>query len=132
MDTEEFRVRGKEMVDYICTYMTTIRSRRVTPSVEPGYLRAALPPSAPEYPESWDDVMCDVENKIMPGLTHWQHPRFHAYFPSGNGYPSILGDMLSAGIACIGFSWVRITFYSKNPNSTQFLMLHFFNIVLRM
>ncbi|KPJ01814.1 PREDICTED: tyrosine decarboxylase [Papilio xuthus] len=105
MDTEEFRVRGKEMVDYICTYMTTIRSRRVTPSVEPGYLRAALPSSAPEYPESWDDVMCDVENKIMPGLTHWQHPRFHAYFPSGNGYPSILGDMLSAGIACIGFSW---------------------------
>jgi tyrosine decarboxylase len=49
--------------------------------------------------------MQDVESKIMPGVTHWQHPRFHAYFPSGNSYPSILGDMLSDGIGCIGFSW---------------------------
>ncbi|CAF4773546.1 unnamed protein product [Pieris macdunnoughi] len=105
MDTEEFRVRGKEMVDYICTYMSTLSSRRVTPSVEPGYLRAALPSEAPEHPEDWDDVMKDVENKIMPGVTHWQHPQFHAYFPAGNAYPSILGDMLSAGIGCIGFSW---------------------------
>ncbi|KAF9802353.1 hypothetical protein SFRURICE_009035 [Spodoptera frugiperda] len=105
MDVEEFRVRGKEMVDYICTYMTTLETRRVIPSVEPGYLRAALPAEAPQHPEAWDDVMTDVENKIMPGVTHWQHPRFHAYFPSGNGYPSILGDMLSAGIGCIGFSW---------------------------
>ncbi|XP_047510678.1 tyrosine decarboxylase [Pieris napi] len=105
MDTEEFRVRGKEMVDYICTYMSTLSSRRVTPSVEPGYLRTALPSEAPEHPEDWDDVMKDVENKIMPGVTHWQHPQFHAYFPAGNAYPSILGDMLSAGIGCIGFSW---------------------------
>lgn len=107
MDVEEFRVRGKEMVDYICTYMTTLKTRRVTPSVEPGYLRAELPAEAPFHPECWDDVMKDVENKIMPGVTHWQHPRFHAYFPSGNAYPSILGDMLSAGIGCVGFSWVR-------------------------
>lgn len=49
--------------------------------------------------------MADVETKIMPGVTHWQHPRFHAYFPSGNSFPSILGDMLSDGIGCIGFSW---------------------------
>ncbi|CAH0720743.1 unnamed protein product, partial [Brenthis ino] len=105
MDTEEFRVRGKEMVDYICTYMNTLRTRRVTPAVEPGYLRKELPSKAPMYPEDWEDVMCDVEHKIMPGLTHWQHPNFHAYFPSGNAYPSILGDMLSSGIGCIGFSW---------------------------
>lgn len=106
MEVEEFRVRGKEMVDYICTYMTTLNNRRVTPSVEPGYLRAALPADPPLHPESWDEVMHDVESKIMPGVTHWQHPRFHAYFPSGNSFPSILGDMLSAGIGCIGFSWV--------------------------
>lgn len=114
MDTEEFRIRGKEMVDYICTYINTLSSRRVTPSVEPGYLRAALPVEAPQYPESWDDVMKDVENKIMPGVTHWQHPRFHAYFPSGNAYPSVLGDMLSSSIGCIGFSWVNINFYLIN------------------
>ncbi|XP_068143673.1 aromatic-L-amino-acid decarboxylase isoform X2 [Drosophila tropicalis] len=60
---------------------------------------------APQEPENWDDIMNDVEEKIMPGVTHWQHPRFHAYFPAGNSFPSILGDMLGDGIGCIGFSW---------------------------
>lgn len=50
--------------------------------------------------------MEDVESKIMPGVTHWQHPRFHAYFPAGNSFASLLGDMLSDGLGCIGFSWV--------------------------
>ncbi|XP_066997953.1 aromatic-L-amino-acid decarboxylase [Anabrus simplex] len=105
MDTEEFRVKGKEMVDYICNYMDSLGSQRVTPKVEPGYLRKLLPGEAPQQPEDWDTIMKDVDNKIMPGVTHWQHPRFHAYFPSGNSYPSILGDMLSDAIGCIGFSW---------------------------
>lgn len=112
MDSQEFRLRGSEMVEYICKYMETLHSRRVTPSVEPGYLRHLLPDEAPENPENWDEIMQDVETKIMPGVTHWQHPRFHAYFPAGNSYPSILGDMLSDGIGCIGFSWVR--FYMEN------------------
>ena len=50
--------------------------------------------------------MKDVEDKIMVGMTHWQHPRFHAYFPAGNSFPSILADMLSGAIGCVGFSWV--------------------------
>lgn len=106
MDSQEFRVRGTEMVEYICKYMETLSQRRVTPSVEPGYLRHLLPDEAPQNPEDWDAIMGDVETKIMPGVTHWQHPRFHAYFPAGNSYPSILGDMLGDGIGCIGFSWV--------------------------
>ncbi|XP_063698452.1 tyrosine decarboxylase [Culicoides brevitarsis] len=105
MDGKEFLLRGKQMVDYIVEYNETLEKRRVTPCVEPGYLRHLLPDEAPKNPESWDDIMKDVESKIMPGVTHWQHPRFHAYFPSGNSYPSILGDMLSDGIGCIGFSW---------------------------
>lgn len=60
---------------------------------------------APFEPEEWNKIMQDVENKIMPGVTHWQHPRFHAYFPAGNAFESILGDMLGDGIGCIGFSW---------------------------
>uniref|UniRef100_A0A1B6E7B5 Tyrosine decarboxylase n=1 Tax=Clastoptera arizonana TaxID=38151 RepID=A0A1B6E7B5_9HEMI len=105
MDTEEFRTRGKEMVDYMCDYMNTIDNRRVTPDLKPGYLKPLLPPEAPQMPESFDEIMRDFNNKIMPGITHWNHPRFHAYFPSGNSYPSILAGMLSDVIACIGFSW---------------------------
>ncbi|XP_066260926.1 aromatic-L-amino-acid decarboxylase-like isoform X2 [Euwallacea similis] len=105
MDCDEFRCRGKEMIEYICTYLQRIDTRRVTPSIEPGYLRKLIPENAPVDPEDWDSIMADVESKIMPGVTHWQHPRFHAYFPSGNSFPSILGDMLSDAIGCIGFSW---------------------------
>ncbi|EDW01993.1 tyrosine decarboxylase [Drosophila grimshawi] len=105
MDSSEFRKRGMEMVEYICNYLETLGERRVTPSVEPGYLRHLLPTEAPHEPEDWDQIMNDVEDKIMPGVTHWQHPRFHAYFPAGNSFPSILGDMLGDGIGCIGFSW---------------------------
>lgn len=106
LDTQEWRRRGKEMVDYIADYMDTIHKRRVTPNVEPGYLKGLLPESAPYKSENWDTIMSDFEKFIMPGVTHWQHPRFHAYFPAGNSYPSILADMISDGIGCIGFSWV--------------------------
>ncbi|XP_026461475.1 tyrosine decarboxylase-like isoform X1 [Ctenocephalides felis] len=106
MDAEDFRHHGKEMVDYICSYLENIEKYRVIPDVEPGYLKTLLPSEAPETGEEWTKIMEDVEDKIMPGVTHWQHPRFHAYFPSGNSYPSILGDMLSDAIGCIGFSWV--------------------------
>lgn len=105
MDTAEFRVRGKEMVDFIADYMENIKSRRVTPEVQPGYLSNMISLDAPQTGEKWSDIMNDVEQKIMPGITHWQHPSFHAYFPAGNSYPSILGDMLSSGLGIIGFSW---------------------------
>lgn len=105
MNSVEFRQRGREMVEYIARYMETIRERRVTPQVEPGYLKELLPDTAPDLPEDWDTIIADVEKHIMPGVTHWQHPHFHAYFPAGNAYPSILADMLSDGIGCVGFSW---------------------------
>lgn len=69
MDIEEFRVRGKEMVDYICDFMSNIHTRRVTPDVGPGYLRPLLPSGPPNDPESWDEIMKDVESKIMPGVS---------------------------------------------------------------
>ena len=78
----------------------------MTPAIEPGYLSDLIPASPPHDPEPWEDIMKDVEDKIMVGMTHWQHPRFHAYFPAGNSFPSILADMLSGAIGCVGFSWV--------------------------
>nr|XP_053656968.1 aromatic-L-amino-acid decarboxylase-like [Cherax quadricarinatus] len=74
--------------------------------MEPGYQRPLLPAQAPDTPDEWSDVMADIERVIMPGVTHWHSPHFHAYFAAGNSYPAILADMLSDAIGCIGFTWV--------------------------
>ncbi|XP_061445193.1 aromatic-L-amino-acid decarboxylase isoform X1 [Rhineura floridana] len=105
MDVTEFRKRGKEMVDYVADYLEKIEKRQVYPDVEPGYLRPLIPDSAPEEPERFEDILKDVENIIMPGVTHWHSPYFFAYFPTANSFPALLADMLSGGIGCIGFSW---------------------------
>uniref|UniRef100_A0A915M710 Aromatic-L-amino-acid decarboxylase n=1 Tax=Meloidogyne javanica TaxID=6303 RepID=A0A915M710_MELJA len=105
MNAVEFRRRGRQMVDYITDYMENIENRRVVPSIEPGYLKELLPLHAPQTAEPFERVLQDFESYIMPGVTHWSHPRFHAYFPAGNSFPSILADMLSDALGAIGFSW---------------------------
>ncbi|NXW30300.1 DCHS decarboxylase, partial [Phaetusa simplex] len=96
---------GKEMVDYICQYLSNVRERRVIPDVQPGYMRAQLPDSAPVDPDSWDNIFGDIEKIIMPGVVHWQSPHMHAYFPALTSWPSLLGDMLADAINCLGFTW---------------------------
>ncbi len=102
----EFREFGKAMIDYAADYLENIRERPVLPDVRPGYLRNLLPDEAPEKPEEWKDVMADIERLVMPGVTHWQHPNFFAYFPAANSYPAIVADILSGAINCIGFTWL--------------------------
>lgn len=113
MNADEFRQKGKELIDYIANYMENIKDHRVTPNVEPGYLKPLLPKDAPQKGEEWDSIFKDFETKILPGVTHWQHPRFHAYFPAGNSYPSILGEVLSAGLGILGLSW------ASSPSCTE-------------
>lgn len=96
---------GKEMVDYIADYLENIRDRRVFPNVKPGYMRNLIPDSAPVDGEDWDKIFVDIERVIMPGVTHWQSPHMHAYFPALNSFPSLLGDMLADAINCLGFTW---------------------------
>ncbi|XP_058502762.1 aromatic-L-amino-acid decarboxylase [Solea solea] len=105
MDTEEFRRRGREMVDYVADYLDSIEKRPVFPDVEPGYLHSLIPTEAPVDPETYEDIIKDVERVIMPGVTHWQSPYFFAYFPASSSLPSILADMLCGALGCIGFSW---------------------------
>ena len=105
MTPSEFRRRGKEMVDWIADYYERVESFPVLSEAKPGELRAALPAQAPERGESFDAMMADVERLILPGITHWQSPNFFAYFPSNNSFPSILGEMLSAGLGVQGMLW---------------------------
>lgn len=112
MDSAEFRIRGKEMIDLVADYLDTIEKRRVLPDVKPGYLKDLIPANAPEEPEKWENLVSDIERVIMPGVTHWHSPHFHAYFPTANSYPAICADILSDAIACIGFSWVYTRYFS--------------------
>nr|XP_033777024.1 histidine decarboxylase [Geotrypetes seraphini] len=105
MEPEEYQRRGKEMVDYIYKYLSTVRERRVNPDVQPGYMRPLLPDNAPLESESWDSIFRDIEAVIMPGVVHWQSPHMHAYFPALTSWPSLLGDMLADAINCLGFTW---------------------------
>ena len=73
--------------------------------VEPGQVAAALPTSAPEDPESLDAVLADLSDLLLPGVTHWQHPRFFAYFPANSSPAGVLGDLLSSGIGSQGMIW---------------------------
>lgn len=97
---------GKELVDYIADYLENVRDRRVYPDVKPGYMRHLIPESAPLEGESWSKIFPDIERVVMPGVTHWQSPHMHAYFPALNSFPSLLGDMLADAINCLGFTWV--------------------------
>lgn len=69
MNIDEFQVRGKEMIEYICEYLRTLEGKRVTANVDPGYLRPLLPKEAPAKGESWDAIIRDVDRKIMPGVS---------------------------------------------------------------
>ncbi|XP_042274544.1 histidine decarboxylase [Thunnus maccoyii] len=105
MQAEEYNRRGKELVDYITQYLSSIRERRVIPDVKPGYMRELLPDTAPAEPEDWESIFNDIEKVIMPGVVHWQSPHMHAYYPSLTSWPSMLGDMLADAINCVGFTW---------------------------
>nr|ALG64483.1 dopa decarboxylase [Meretrix meretrix] len=117
MDAREFRKFGREMVDYIADYLENIRERPVVHRVKPGYLKTLIPDEAPQKPEDFSEVMKDIERVIMPGITHWHSPYFHGYYAAGNSFPSILGDMLSDTIGCIGFSW------AASPACTELEMI---------
>lgn len=105
MDSEEFRNFGKAAVDYIADYMDTIRNRPVLPNVQPKYLYEKIPNEIPKQGEHWKFILQDFDKVIMPGITHWQSPNFHAFFPTGSSFPSIVGELMSGALGIIGFHW---------------------------
>ncbi|GIL59409.1 hypothetical protein Vafri_14094 [Volvox africanus] len=113
---EDFRRMGYQMVDSICDYYSSLPHQRVRPDVQPGFLRGQIPPCPPEQPESFDEIIRDVHDKLMPGVTHWQSPSFFAYFPSNASFPAALADMWSSALSMIGFSW------AASPVSTELEM----------
>ena len=104
MKTEEFRKQGYKVIDWIADYYEHIDEYPVLSQVEPGKIRSQLPDNAPIEGREYDDILEDM-NIIMPGITHWQSPNFHAFFPCATSGPAVLGDLISTGLGINGMSW---------------------------
>jgi len=105
VNPEEFRRFGHQVVDWIADYRARAGQHPVMSRVEPGSVRAQLPATPPDQPEGFEAILRDLDRVVLPGLSHWQHPRFFGYFPSNGELSSVLGDYLSTGLGVIGLSW---------------------------
>jgi aromatic-L-amino-acid/L-tryptophan decarboxylase len=105
MSPEEFRARGHAVIDWIADYYKRIESFPVLSQATPDQIRSSLPAEAPQQGEPFENILRDVEQLILPGITHWQSPNFFAFFPSNASGPAILGDLLSSGLGVQGMLW---------------------------
>jgi aromatic-L-amino-acid decarboxylase len=106
MSPEEFRAAGYKAVDWLAEYMANVETYPVLSTVQPGWVREQLPGSAPEEGEPFEAILQDMDRVIMPGITHWQSPNFFAYFPANTSGPSVLAEMVSAGLGVQGMLWL--------------------------
>ena len=105
MTADEFRRHGHALVDWIADYWASLPDRPVLPTAPPGAVAARLPAAPPVEGDGLAGVLDDLDRVVVPGLTHWQHPRFFAYFPANTSGPSVLGDLVGAGLGVQGMLW---------------------------
>ncbi len=105
MTPDEFRVVGHRLIDWIADYRASVASRPVMARTEPGEVRSRFPTAPPAKPEDFEAIFHDLDNILLPGLSHWQHPSFFGYFPANSSLSSVLGDYLSTGLGVLGLSW---------------------------
>ena len=105
MNSDDFRQYGKQSIDWIADYLDQPERYPVLSRVKPGEVKGQLPAQPPESPESFDDIMRDFDEVIMPGITHWNNPAFIAYFGATGSMPGILGELLTAGLNVNGMLW---------------------------
>ena len=113
MSADDFRRYGKELIDWIADYQEQVERYPVLSQVESGEISAGLAAEAPVQGEDFATILDDLEAKILPGVTHWQSPHFHAYFPANTSGPAILGELLSSGLGVQGMLW------STSPACTE-------------
>lgn len=106
MSSEDFRKNAHMLVDWMADYLVSVGKYPVKPNIRPGDIKNQLPMSAPEGGEAFENIFADFEKIVLPGMTHWQHPQFLAYFPSGSSEPSILGEMLATTMGAQCMIWL--------------------------
>jgi aromatic-L-amino-acid decarboxylase len=105
MKKEDFRRAGYQIVDWIADYFENIENYPVLAKVQPGDIKNVIPAVPPARGEAVEEIFQDFESKILPGITHWQHPGWFAYFPANNSPASVLGELLTAGLGVQGMVW---------------------------
>jgi aromatic-L-amino-acid decarboxylase len=105
MDSATFRRLGRELIDWIADYREKIESFPVMSRVAPGDIRAMMPMEPPRRGAGLDGIAGALDEIVMPGITHWNHPGFFAYFPSNSDLSSVLADLVAAGLGAQGMSW---------------------------
>lgn len=113
MTPEQFRRHGYQVIDWLADYIENVEEYPVLSRVRPGAIRSRLPETAPEAGEPFELVLRDLDQIILPGITHWQSPGFFAYFPANASPASILGDLVSSGLGVQGMLW------STSPACTE-------------
>jgi aromatic-L-amino-acid/L-tryptophan decarboxylase len=102
---EEFRKAGHDVVDWIADFRATLENRPVMARTAPGEVARAFPAAPPETPQDPAEIFSALDRTIVPGLTHFGHPRFFGFFPTGGNLSSVLGDFLSTGLGALGLTW---------------------------
>lgn len=113
MTPDEFRARGREVIDWIADYMEHVEEYPVLSQVAPGEIAGRLPEHPPLHGEAFGEVLGDLDRVVLPGITHWQSPNFFGYFPANASGPAILGDLVSSGLGVQGMLW------STSPAATE-------------
>src|SRR5262245_57699474 len=96
MSADEFRRHGHDLVDWVADYWESVGTLPVRPTDPPGTVAARLPAAPPESGDGFAGLRADLDSIVLPGMTHWQHPGFFAYFPANTSGPSVLGDLVGA------------------------------------
>lgn len=105
MTPDDFRTIGHALIDWIADYRQHLDDLPVRSQVQPGEIKRQLPPSPPDHGSPLGDITSDLDRLVLPGITHWNHPRFFAYFPSNTSLASVLADLVCAGLGVQGMSW---------------------------
>lgn len=113
MGPDAFRQHGAVVIDWVADYLATVGDRPVLADVTPGEIRSRLPQAPPEHPEAFTSILTDLNERILPGITHWNHPAFHAYFAITGSGPGILAETLIAALNVNGMLW------RTSPSATE-------------